>query len=35
MKKIHIKYVKAANMWCKTYWEANKQKQEWTIKRPI
>jgi len=32
--KIKIKFVKKANMWCKTSWVDGKQVQEWSIKKP-
>lgn len=34
MNKEHIKFVKKANMWCRTYWEDDKQQQEWTKDKP-
>ena len=33
-KGITIKWVKRANMWCKTYMKDNKQVQEWTSDKP-
>ena len=38
--KIYVKWVKRANMWCKTWFEYNEktgaatQKQEWTSEKP-
>lgn len=34
-KKNYIKFVKKANMWCKTTWnEKGIQKQEWSLEKP-
>ena len=32
--KPSIKFVKKANMFCKTYWLGDKQIQEWSINKP-
>lgn len=34
-KVVHVKYVKRAKMWCKTWFEGPAQKQEWTIEKPL
>ena len=34
-KEIYIKYVKRANMWCKTYTKDGKQIIEWFSKKPV
>lgn len=33
--KIHIKYVKRAKMWCKTYFDGDKQIQEWSVEKSV
>jgi len=34
-KKTKIKFVKKAQMWCKTSWDGKgEQRQEWSIERP-
>lgn len=34
-KDVFVKFVKKANMWCKTYWAENSdQKQEWSSTKP-
>lgn len=34
-KDVLVKFVKKANMWCKTYWDDDSiQKQEWSVTEP-
>lgn len=34
--KVNVKYVKAAKMWCKTWFdEKGTQKQEWSVDKPV
>ena len=33
MKKEKIKFVKRANVWCRTFFEGKNQKQEWFLKK--
>ncbi len=34
--KVYIKFVKAANMWCRTHWDdKGKQVLEWSSEKPV